>query len=158
MLMLIETLTDNGFEHYEISNFAKGGMYARHNTNYWKGKHYLGLGPSAHSFNGISRSWNIANNARYISAIQNGTSFQETENLTLQDRTNEYIMTALRTMCEIDLSYVEHEFRKDALNNMLAEAQSFISGGHLVLNNTSLVLSKQVKIIADHIISGLFTV
>ncbi|NGM62415.1 radical SAM family heme chaperone HemW [Sphingobacterium sp. SGG-5] len=158
MLMLIETLTGNGFEHYEISNFAKGGMYARHNTNYWKGKHYLGIGPSAHSFNGISRSWNIANNARYISAIGKGTSFQETELLSLQDRTNEYVMTSLRTMWGVDLSYFEHEFGKDSLQGILKEAQPFIISGQLVQDDTALILSKQGKLMADHIISALFRI
>ncbi len=158
MMMLMDTLTNNGFEHYEISNFAKAGMYAKHNTNYWKGKHYLGIGPSAHSFNGASRSWNIANNAQYISDIEHNRSFQTTETLSPEEKANEYIMTSLRTMWGIDLSYFEREFGNDESKRLLTEAQPFLSDGQLVLNDISLVLSKQGKIIADHIISELFSV
>src|SRR5690606_887350 len=103
MMMLIDTLTLNGFEHYEISNFARNGRYAKHNTNYWKGKHYLGIGPSAHSFNGESRSWNVANNAKYIAALADNTDFQEIENLSKEDQFNEYVMTSIRTMWGLDL-------------------------------------------------------
>ena len=158
MLVLMDTLTHNGFEHYEISNFAKQGRYARHNTNYWKGRHYLGIGPSAHSFDGRSRSWNVANNMQYISAIHANQSFYEKEDLSLQDRTNEYIMTSLRTMWGIDLPYFEQEFGREAYQSMMEEAQPFLSKGQLLIKDSSLVLSNQGKILADHIMSTLFNV
>ncbi len=158
MLVLIDILTQNGFEHYEISNFAKGRRYAKHNTNYWKGKHYLGIGPSAHSFDGQSRSWNVANNMQYISAMQYGKPSYETEELNLHDRINEYIMTSLRTMWGIDMTYFEQEFGTEAYQSMVAEAQPFLSNGQILVKDSSLVLSDRGKIIADHIISELFVI
>jgi oxygen-independent coproporphyrinogen-3 oxidase len=158
MLMMIDTLTRNRFEHYEISNFAKNGHYAKHNTNYWKGRHYLGLGPSAHSFNGVSRSWNIANNQKYIQAIRQQDSFYETEILSIQNRINEYIMTALRTMWGINLSHIEKIFGQDIATQIIKEAQTFLDYGQLELKGNHLVLSSSGKVIADHIMSELFFV
>ncbi|NGF57278.1 radical SAM family heme chaperone HemW [Parapusillimonas sp. SGNA-6] len=156
MLVLMDTLTQYGYEHYEISNFAKKGMYAQHNTNYWKGKHYLGIGPSAHSYNGRSRSWNIAHNMRYIAAVQEGQPAYETEDLGLHDRINEYIMTSLRTMWGIDMIYFEQEFGQDVSHNLMAEVHPFLSKGQMLHKDASLVLTDQGKVIADHIISQLF--
>src|SRR5476651_2419435 len=96
-LMLMAEMDKRGFEHYEISNFSKPGQYSRHNTNYWRGVKYLGIGPSAHSFNGDTRQWNIANNAKYLAGLTTGTIPAETETLTEENRLNEYIMTSLRT-------------------------------------------------------------
>lgn len=158
MWMLMETLTRHGFEHYEISNFAKNEQYAKHNTNYWKGKHYLGIGPSAHSFDGTTRSWNIANNAKYIAALADGDSFQETELLSTQDRINEYIMTSLRTMWGIDLRYVEQTFGADISAGMSLEAQTFLDTGQLQRSHNHLILTSSGKIVADHIMSELFFV
>lgn len=158
MLLMIETLTHNGYEHYEISNFAKDGKYARHNTNYWKGKHYLGIGPSAHSFDGVSRSWNVANNHKYISALNNGSGFQETETLSIHDRINEYIMTSLRTMWGIDMGCVEKVFGRDIADQVSREAEVFLNKGQLIRKDNHLVLSSSGKIIADHIMSELFFV
>lgn len=156
MNMLIDTLTTNGFEHYEISNFAKPGNYARHNTNYWKGKHYLGIGPSAHSFNGKSRSWNIANNVKYIAGIANNTVLNETEELSPNDRINEYIMTSLRTMWGIDIQFFATVFGKQQLNHLLADAKPFVRLDQLQIEENSIKLTKKGKIIADHIIAELF--
>ncbi|MBL4658516.1 MAG: radical SAM family heme chaperone HemW, partial [Flavobacteriales bacterium] len=111
--MLVEVLQSNGFEHYEISNFAKPGRYAKHNTNYWKGVPYLGLGPSAHSFDGIDRQWNIANTPKYIKGIEEGKPEFEVENLKPKERFNEYIMTSLRTMWGVDLNQILERFGKD---------------------------------------------
>lgn len=158
MLVLINTLTRYGFEHYEISNFAKNGRYAQHNTNYWKGKYYLGIGPSAHSFNGSSRSWNVANNAKYRTALDRGGRFQETEVLSTQDRINEYIMTALRTMWGINLDEVEKVFGQDVCSQITREAERFLESGQLELRQNHLVLSSTGKVIADHIMSALFFV
>ena len=111
MISSISHLTENGYEQYEISNFAKPGKHAIHNSNYWKGKHYLGIGPSAHSFNGVSRSWNIANNALYIKGIIAKELPLETEELSINDRFNEYVMISLRTKWGIDKNHVEKPFK-----------------------------------------------
>jgi len=159
MLMLIDTLTQNDFEHYEISNFAKSGMYAKHNTNYWKGKHYLGIGPSAHSFNGLSRSWNVANNAKYIAALTDGTSYNELEYLSKSDQFNEYVMTSIRTMWGIDLQKVEKDFGYDYKQHILKESQTFLEKDELeILDNAILRSTTKGKLLADHIASELFLV
>jgi oxygen-independent coproporphyrinogen-3 oxidase len=159
MLMLIDTLTQNGFEHYEISNFAKDGMYAKHNTNYWKGKHYLGIGPSAHSFNGHSRSWNVANNAKYIAALTDDTSYNELEHLTKSDQFNEYVMTSIRTMWGLDLQKVEKDFGYDYKQHILKESQVFLKNEELeILDNKNLRATNKGKLLADHIASELFLV
>lgn len=157
MTMLIDTLTQHGFEHYEISNFAKNGQYARHNTAYWQGKHYLGIGPSAHSFNGRSRSWNIANNARYIAGINTGSPLSETEALSLSDRFNEYIMTSLRTMWGVDTQSVEREFGSEVKQELLKNIQPFMERREVLWRTEhSLALSPKGKLMADYIASELF--
>ncbi|UIR58037.1 radical SAM family heme chaperone HemW [Sphingobacterium sp. SRCM116780] len=158
MLMLIDYLKNEGFEQYEISNFAKNGMYAKHNTSYWKGKHYLGIGPSAHSFNGNSRSWNIANNAKYIHDISENTLPLETENLSTHDRLNEYTMTSLRTMWGINLVVVEDKFGTDVKNQLLKIAEEFIYNKQLTHLENQLTLTDAGKLMADHIMSELFIV
>src|SRR5690606_9119562 len=107
---LMDGLAAAGFIHYEISNFARPENYARHNSNYWKGVPYIGIGPSAHSFDGDTRQWNIRNNAHYIRAIRAGSIPCEKERLTSADKVNEYIMTALRTIWGLDLDVVERQF------------------------------------------------
>lgn len=158
MLMLIDTLIANGFEHYEISNFAKPGKYAQHNTNYWRGKHYLGIGPSAHSFNGTSRAWNVANNAKYIAGVEEGPLHIETEQLSLEDRVNEYIMTSLRTMWGIDLNKVKNEFGIDARNYLEREVRQFVEKREVELADHVIRLTSTGKLVADHIASTLFLV
>lgn len=159
MQMMIETLTTHGFEHYEISNFAKNGQYAKHNTSYWQGKHYLGIGPSAHSFNGHSRSWNIANNARYIEGITAGKPHYQAEQLTDEDRFNEYIMTALRTMWGIDLEKITTDFGTDYHKHLLTNVQPFIDRQEVELRaDRYLILSSKGKLLADYIASELFLI
>ncbi|WP_140937925.1 radical SAM family heme chaperone HemW [Sphingobacterium lumbrici] len=158
MLILIETLAHSGFEHYEISNFAKPGRYAKHNTNYWRGRHYLGIGPSAHSFNGASRTWNVANNAKYISGIQENSFHLETEDLSLEDRVNEYIMTSLRTMWGIDLDKVKADFGAGTRNFIEREVQQFVEKGDVDLADHTIRLTATGKLIADHIASALFLI
>ena len=157
MNMLIDTLTSNNYEHYEISNFAKKDHYAKHNTSYWKGKHYLGIGPSAHSYNGNSRSWNIANNAKYIAAIQEGEINQEVETLTLHEQYNEYIMTSLRTMWGVDPYKVQQMFGTDYQTHLRHEAQPFIEQEKIKLDQDGCYkLSNKGKLFADLIASELF--
>ena len=159
MNMLIDTLTGNGYEHYEISNFAKKDHYAKHNTNYWKGKHYLGIGPSAHSYNSDSRSWNIANNAKYIAAIQEGNINQEIETLTLNDRYNEYTMTSLRTMWGIDPHKIQQLFGTDYQSHLLREIQPFLEQEKIQLDQDGCYkLSNKGKLFADLIASELFLI
>ncbi|WP_312337913.1 radical SAM family heme chaperone HemW [Sphingobacterium sp.] len=158
MHLLINTLKAAGYEQYEISNFAKDGHYARHNTNYWKGKHYLGIGPSAHSFNGIARSWNISNNAKYISSIHSNQLPLEVEQLSTLDQINECIMTSLRTMWGLDLTELEYKFGQSVKNSVLADADPFIAEKNLILKENKLCLTDTGKLMADHIMSDLFIV
>ncbi|MDR2284199.1 MAG: radical SAM family heme chaperone HemW [Sphingobacterium sp.] len=157
MRMLMETLTSHEYEHYEISNFAKNGKYAKHNTNYWRGKHYLGIGPSAHSYNGGSRSWNVANNAKYIAALQERTEYQEIEQLSLQDRYNEYIMTSLRTMWGVQTQQIQEQFGSDFLSHFLREIEPFTAEQKIRLDHDGAYkLTSQGKLFADFIASELF--
>src|SRR5690606_35728207 len=123
---LMDMLGAEGFEHYEISNFAKPGRYARHNSNYWKGVPYLGVGPSAHSFDGESRQWNVPNNARYLKALQAGELPFQRETLTEKDKLNEHIMTTLRTMWGLDLTVVESRFGKEVGESIRSAIQPFL--------------------------------
>ena len=154
--MLIERLNDAGFEHYEISNFAKQGKYSRHNSNYWKGVSYLGIGPSAHSFNGDTRRWNIANNAKYIEALFNGHISAETEELTIKDRVNEYIMTSLRTIWGMDLNKISTDFGSDYKNRIGKDLQTFTDKKFVKINENVVTLTSEGKLFADHIASELF--
>jgi oxygen-independent coproporphyrinogen-3 oxidase len=154
--ILVERLQQAGFEHYEISNFAKPGFRSRHNSSYWQGKHYLGLGPSAHSFNGSSRQWNIANNALYITSIEQGTIPFEMEELTPTQQLNEYIMTSLRTMEGLSFEKVKNDFGEGAANNILEQAERWIASNHLINNNHWLQLTAKGKFMADGIAADLF--
>lgn len=159
MLMLIDTFTSSGYEHYEISNFAKPGKYARHNSNYWKGKSYLGIGPSAHSFNGASRSWNIANNTLYIKGILSKELALETELLSKHDRFNEYVMTSLRTKWGVDKKYVQQEFGDDYLNSILKTIEEYVYNKEVLISDEGIItLSPSGKLLADQIAADLFIV
>jgi len=150
---LIEKAESAGFIHYEISNFGKPGYFSIHNSNYWKQVNYLGLGPSAHSFNGYSRQWNIRDLKGYIKSINNGKSFFESENLDIKARFNEYIMTSLRTMWGIDLEYVERTFEKEGYDYVVNLAGKFKDYGLMKQDKKTLVLTNQGKMISDNIIS-----
>ncbi|HEY8387812.1 MAG TPA: radical SAM family heme chaperone HemW [Parasegetibacter sp.] len=155
-LMLIDKAAENGWEHYEISNFAKPEFRSRHNSSYWKGEHYLGLGPSAHSFNGHSRQWNIANNALYIKSTLTGTVPSEAEELTETNRLNEYIMTSLRTIEGISLRHLSSEFGDNISEEVKRKAGKSIGVGHITIINDSLVLTREGKLFADGIAADLF--
>lgn len=144
-----------GFEHYEISNYAKNGRYAIHNTNYWKGEHYLGLGPSAHSYNGEYRQWNISNLRQYIQSTGKGNLPIGLEKLSNSDKYNEYIMTGLRTMWGIDLKHIL-QFDKEIVQTFLENINSFIDNGYVAQNNDKYFLTKTGKLFADRIASELF--
>ncbi len=151
--ILIEKAEKAGFIHYEISNFGKAGYFSKHNANYWKQINYLGLGPSAHSFNNYSRQWNVKNVSSYISSVKNNKPFSEGEELSLKTRFNEYIMTSLRTMWGIDLDYVEKMFEKEGHDYIINMAGKFKSYGLMRQENKNLVLTNQGKMISDNIIS-----
>jgi len=150
---LIEKTEKAGLIHYEISNFGKPGYFSIHNTNYWKQVPYLGLGPSAHSFNGYSRQWNIRDLKKYVRAVSRGTPFFEKEELDTKTRFNEYIMTSLRTMWGIDLDYVEKMFEKEGYDYVINLSGKFISYGMMQQEKNALVLTNQGKMISDNIIS-----
>ena len=151
--ILIEKAESAGFIQYEISNFGKPGYFSLHNSNYWKQVSYLGLGPSAHSFNGYSRQWNIRDLKGYIKLISAGKSFYESEELNTKTRFNEYIMTSLRTMWGIDLEYVEKMFEKEGYDYIVNLAGKFKNYGLMKQEKKSLILTNQGKLISDNIIS-----
>jgi oxygen-independent coproporphyrinogen-3 oxidase len=151
--LLIEKAERAGFIHYEISNFGKPGYFSIHNSNYWKQVSYLGLGPSAHSFNGFSRQWNIRDLKGYIKAITTGKPFFESEELDTRTRFNEYIMTSLRTMWGIDLEYVETMFEKEGYDYVMNLSGKFKDYGLMKQEQKSLILTNQGKLISDNIIS-----
>ncbi len=154
--ILINTLEANNFEQYEISNFAKGKNYSIHNSNYWKNKKYLGIGPSAHSYNSNSRSWNVSSNQLYIKSIEANKINSETEVLTIQNRFNEYVMTGLRTMWGCNLNYIEKKFGIENRNKLNENAKSFFDRKLMTEKNGTLFLTKQGKLFADGISSELF--
>lgn len=155
-LMLIDHLTESGFEHYEISNFAKPGMHSRHNSNYWDGVNYLGIGPSAHSFNGKSRQWNISNNSKYINEIGLKKIPAETELLSTENRINEYIMTSLRTSKGMNLQSIEKNFGSDYSNEIYNGLEPFLEKEWININEQLVTLTREGKLFADHIASELF--
>jgi oxygen-independent coproporphyrinogen-3 oxidase len=154
--MLMQWLTAAGYEHYEISNFALPGWHSRHNSSYWKGEHYLGLGPSAHSFNGNSRQWNVSNNSAYINGIQEGKVPFEQEILTVDMQLNEYIMTSLRTSAGCDLQLVAREYGEDKRRQLETGSREFILSGKMVRTENTLVLTREGRLFADGIAAELF--
>ena len=156
-LLLMDWMKDAGYEHYEISNFAKPGSRSQHNSSYWQGKPYFGFGPSAHSYNGSTRKWNVANNALYIQSLQQDMIPFEEEVLTPSQQLNEYIMIALRTMEGVDLEKIKNDFGEGAVTQLLKGAQPWISGEKVVRANERLLLTKQGKLFADGIAADLFT-
>jgi oxygen-independent coproporphyrinogen-3 oxidase len=151
--LLIEKANEAGFIHYEISNFGKEGYFSLHNTNYWRQINYLGLGPSAHSFNNYSRQWNVKNVNSYIKAIKGNKPFFEGEELGFRTRFNEYIMTSLRTMWGIDLDFIESNFEKEGYDYVLNMAGKFRNYGLMKQEHKNLILTNQGKLISDNIIS-----
>ncbi len=156
--IIVDFLNQQGYEHYEISNFAKPGHRSQHNSSYWKGAHYIGLGPSAHSYNGSTRQWNIANNALYAQSLKKGEINFEIESLELSTQFNEYMMISLRCMEGFDLTFIESKFGEAYLqhtNNIIAQLTT-----QKVLSKTSegYCLSKSAKFLADGIASEFFIV
>ena len=155
---LLEMTAKEGFENYEFSNFGKEGYYSKNNTAYWEGKPYLGVGPSAHSYDGSRRSWNVANNAKYIKAIDTGILPIEREQLSETDKYNEYIMTGLRTKRGVSLDKIESDFGPVFRENTLEMAKIDLEEGFLILRENSLFVTTKGKFLSDGIASRLFLV
>jgi len=153
-LLLLDVLERAGYQQYEISNFAKEGQYSKHNSNYWKGVSYLGVGPSAHSFDGESRRWNVANNRKYIDGIRTNKEYSESEILTPKDRFNESVMTGLRTTWGVSLDDLRwHHCTSNSFDQQL---ESFRKDGLLEIENNQITLTKKGRLQADYIASELF--
>ncbi len=155
---LVEETVKQGLVQYEISNFGKPGYFSKHNASYWQGKHYLGIGPSAHSFNGEQRSWNVSNNTKYIKSIGENKLPLEIEKLSKNDRFNEYVMTGLRTIWGVSLIKIEVEFGEKYKAQLLKTTQKFIDEGLLINENQVLKATKKGKFLADGIASELFLI
>ena len=165
-LLLMEWTARAGYEHYEISNFAVPGHRSRHNSSYWQGKSYLGLGPSAHSFNGVSRQWNVANNAAYTEALMTMEGWApdqrlpgfvaEKEELTAVQQLNEYIMISLRTMEGSDLHTVAQRFGGHRAEELRHRADRYIKEGKIGLSSEALRLTREGRLLADGIAADLF--
>lgn len=151
-LLLMQWMEEAGYQHYEISNFAKPGFRSRHNSSYWQGKKYLGIGPSAHSFNGVSRQWNLSNNDNYIESIHKGIIPFEKEELNPKQKLNEFIMTSLRTLEGLDLTLVE----ETVSYKLKAVSKKYIASGKMIAKDNFLRLTKEGKLQADGIAADLF--
>jgi len=154
--MLLQAAKTNDFIHYEISNFAKEGFYSKHNSIYWLGGHYLGLGPSAHSFNGDSRQWNISSISKYIKLDNFLTSVEEKEVLTKDQRYNEYVMTSLRTVWGCDTVHIRNVFGEEQEKYFIRNVNPFLERGHLYREGSRYFLTDEGKLFADGIAAGLF--
>ena len=154
--LLVDKLQENGFIHYELSNFGKENYFSKNNSSYWLGKKYIGIGPSAHSYNGISRSWNVSNNTQYLKSIAEKQLPSEAEILTKTDRYNEYVMTGLRTIWGISLDRIEREFGKTYLDYLNQQAAKYIEDHLLFLDDNILRTTKNGKFLSDGIASDLF--
>ncbi|MEA9413439.1 radical SAM family heme chaperone HemW [Flavobacterium sp. PL02] len=155
-MILVETLEANGFIHYELSNFGKENYFSKNNSAYWLGKKYIGVGPSAHSYDGVSRSWNISNNSLYLKSIQDNQLPNEVEVLSVSDRYNEYIMTGLRTIWGVSLDRIENEFGTDYLVYLKKQAEKFLNDELVSIENNILKPTPKGKFLTDGIASDLF--
>ena len=156
--ILIEKLEEAGFVHYELSNFGKPDYFSKNNSAYWQGKSYLGIGPSAHSFNGNERGWNVRNNSKYIKALEQNILPIETEILSTTDKYNEYVMTGLRTMWGVSLEKVKQDFGKMYKDYLLEQATFYLKNEMLYLNDGKILVTKKGKFLSDGIASDLFKI
>ena len=154
--ILCDEMNKNSFIHYEISNFCKQGFESKHNSNYWKQKKYLGLGPSAHSYNLKSRQWNISNLQQYIKDIDSGIIPFDKEELNLTQRYNEYIMTGLRCIWGVNLDYIYTEFGEKYYSDLIKNSEEYINKQFLKSENNSLIITQKAKFFSDGIASDLF--
>ncbi|MDD7886817.1 radical SAM family heme chaperone HemW [Flavivirga sp. 57AJ16] len=162
---LIEKTKAQGFVHYEISNFGKPNYFSKHNTSYWQGKPYMGIGPSAHSFKGNQRSWNVSSNSKYIRSLQSNELPNTVETLSEKDRYNEYVMTGLRTVWGVSLNKIESDFGEHFIRHLKTSSEKFIENGLLVISSgfdahqnriETLKATQKGKFLVDGMASGLF--
>lgn len=156
--LLIDTLAANGFEYYETSNFARHQLYSRHNTSYWSNKKYIGLGPSAHSYDGQRRSWNVANNTRYIAGVNSDQRDYAFETLTESERYNEFVLTGIRTRWGVNLLQLKELFGETYHNYCLQNVQSHIDSGMVEIKENHLLLTRRGLFMTDGIASDLMFV
>ena len=154
--ILVERTKVNGFEHYEISNFAKEGCRSQHNSIYWKDVKYLGLGPSAHSYDGNSRQWNVSNLTKYIQLVGSSEEYYEKEILTLDDKFNEYIMTSLRTSWGCDIEKIERDYGKSYASHFLKNVKKYLEAGEMLKDVNTYKLTDEGMLFADGIAAELF--
>jgi oxygen-independent coproporphyrinogen III oxidase len=154
--LVMDLLTQNGYQHYEISNYCLPGFQSKHNTSYWKGKKYLGLGPSAHSYNGGTRQFNISNNHLYIKSIQKGIVPFEREELTNENKINEYLFTSLRTEWGCNLNYLLEQFGYDLATHNKPYLNQLVANSLINLSDNTITLTRAGKLLADRIASDLF--
>jgi oxygen-independent coproporphyrinogen-3 oxidase len=150
--LLMKTAYENGWIHYEISNFCRENYYSKHNASYWTGEKYLGLGPSAHSFNGLTRQWNISNNHKYLIALKDEKVPFKIESLSITQQFNEYIITSLRTMWGTDLEKIKNRFNATYSNEVILKAKKFENSGSLLCSDKKISLTNKGKLLADRII------
>ena len=156
---MTDFLKDNGFDHYEISNFGKPGFHSQHNSAYWKSQEYLGIGPSAHSYNGRNeRSWNIANNQLYINSLNQSKLAKETEILTEKDQFNEMLMIGLRTIWGVDLTSLKEKFTTELLEKFQSQIKNKLEDGILQIENNHLKIPEKHWFLADGIAADLFLI
>ena len=156
--ILLEQTSKQGLIHYETCSFGQSGYFSKHNTAYWLGKPYLGVGPSAHSFDGQKRSWNVSNNSKYINSIEASILPSESEVLSLENKFNEYVMTGLRTMWGVSLEKVELEFGPAIKEQLLKNAQKALASKLIVVEDRHLKITTNGKFLSDGIASELFLV
>ena len=155
--ILVERTKENGFEHYEISNFAKPGCRSQHNSIYWQDVKYLGLGPSAHSYDGNSRQWNVSNLTKYIQLIDTGTEcYYEKEILSKEDKFNEYVMTSLRTSWGCDVEKIERDYGESYAHNFLKNVKKYLDSGIMLMKDNNFILTDEGMLFADGIAADLF--
>jgi len=154
--ILVEETEKRGFINYEISNFAKEGYYSKHNSIYWLGGHYLGLGPSAHSYNGISRQWNVMNIKKYCEDSGTSKVVEETENLSKDQMYNEYILTSLRTSWGCDIEHITNVFGIAYADYFLGKIENYVHDKKVIQNKNAFLLTNEGKLFADGIASSLF--
>lgn len=157
-LHLLQRVRENGFVQYEISNFGKPDFFSRHNSSYWKGIPYIGIGPSAHSFDGTNRRWNVSNNPQYAAALQLNESFWETENLSNEQRYNEYVMISLRTQWGCAITELRNRFGEELVLHFENEAKPYLASGDLLFADGVYTLADKGKLYADRIASDLFKI
>jgi len=155
---LIRILKEDGFEQYEISNFCKPGFYSQHNSSYWKSKKYLGIGPSAHSYDLVSRSWNVSSIARYLDGLENNQAYFETEILTEQDRYNDFIITGLRTIWGISGEFIQNTFPLHYFTHFQKYKEKYIQSGHLLSTEGKVFISPEGLFISDKIMADFMIV